>query len=77
MLTVAVPRRLTQCVESPKDDKLMTSVPSSCTHSFSAKFCVMNDLCAPSSMSRLASAHRHTGETDVFNKTSELDVNDD
>ncbi|KAH3721071.1 hypothetical protein DPMN_063986 [Dreissena polymorpha] len=80
MLMVVVPRRLTPCVGSPKDDTLMTSVPLCCNHSFSSNFCVMNDLCAPSSMSKLASAHRppaHAGETDVFNRTSEWDVNDD
>ncbi|KAH3779954.1 hypothetical protein DPMN_157763 [Dreissena polymorpha] len=40
----------------------------------------MNDLCASSSLSILASAYRppaHTGETVVFNRTSEWDVNDD
>ncbi len=80
MLMVAVSRRLTLCAGSPKDDKCMMSVPSRCNGSLLANFCVMNDRCAPSSMSILASAYRstaHTGETAVFNSTSEWAVNDD
>ncbi|KAH3825560.1 hypothetical protein DPMN_127440 [Dreissena polymorpha] len=80
ILMVAVSRRLTLCAGSPKDDKLMPLVPSRCNRSLSANFCVMNDLCAPASMSILASAYHppaHTGKTAVFNKTSEWDVIDD
>ncbi|KAH3893302.1 hypothetical protein DPMN_017448 [Dreissena polymorpha] len=57
------PRRLTLCAGSPKDDKLMMSVPSCCNRSMSAYFCVMNDFCAPSSMSILASAYRPPAHT--------------
>ncbi|KAH3811030.1 hypothetical protein DPMN_107854 [Dreissena polymorpha] len=80
MLIVAVSRRLTLCAGSPKDDNLMTSVPPRCNRSLSANYCLMIDLCAPSSMSILASADRppaHTGETAVFNRTSEWDATDD
>ncbi|KAH3838104.1 hypothetical protein DPMN_111510 [Dreissena polymorpha] len=80
ILMVAVSRRLTLRAGSPKDYRLMSSVPSRCNRSLSANFCIMNDLCAPLSMSILASAYwlpAHTSETAVFNRTSEWDVNDD